>query len=42
MFKKIYSVQFKGKGKVFNSLECLILLFTGPKTLHVICELHLH
>ena len=32
-----YYLQFKGKKVFFNTLECLLILYTSCKTLHSVC-----
>ena len=37
-----YYLQFKGRKVIFNTLECLFMLYTTFKTLHLVCQLHFH
>ena len=37
-----YYLQFKGRKAFFNTLECLFILYTSCKTLHLVCQLHFH
>ena len=37
-----YYLQFKRQESVFNTLECLFMLYTSSKTLQLVCQLHFH